>query len=46
MNLDEQIFKRVDKQMLKELVNENVILLYQLKKFKRAEFSALFFYLI
>jgi len=25
MNLDEQIFKRVDKQMLKELVNENVI---------------------
>ena len=25
MNLDEQIFKRVDKQMLNELVNENVI---------------------
>ena len=25
MNLDEQIFKRVDKQMLNQLVNENVI---------------------
>ena len=24
MNLDEQIFKRVDKQLLNELVNENV----------------------
>ena len=28
MNLDEQISKRVDKQMLNELVNENVILLH------------------
>ena len=26
MNLDEQILKRVDKQMLNQLVNENVIL--------------------
>ena len=25
MNLDEQILKRVDKQMLNQLVNENVI---------------------
>ena len=25
MNLDEQIFKRVDKQMLNQLMNENVI---------------------
>ena len=28
MNLNEQISKRVDKQMLNELVNENVILLH------------------
>ena len=34
MNLDEQISKRVDKQMLNELVNENVILSYFQKKFK------------
>ena len=31
MNFDEQISKRVDKQMLNQLVNENVIILTQNK---------------
>ena len=47
MNLDEQISKRVDKQMLNELVNENVILLHSnlLIKFKslKAKVSRVFF---
>ena len=45
MNLDEQISKRVDKQMLNELVNENVILSYFQKKFKMGGFYCPFFYL-
>ena len=49
MNLDEQISKRVDKQMLNELVNGNVILLHSnlLEKFKnpRSESFEGFFYL-
>ena len=41
MNLDEQILKRVDKQMLNQLWNENVT---QLKKrFRKAAFCGLFF---
>ncbi len=47
MNLNEQISKRVDKQMLNELVNENVILLHSnlLIKFKslEAKVSRVFF---
>jgi len=41
MNLDEQILKRVDKQMLNELVNENVIP-FTKQNSKRAVFTALF----
>ena len=43
MNLNEQISKRVDKQMLNELVNENVILSYFQKKFKMVGFYCPFF---
>ena len=42
MNLNEQISKRVDKQMLNELVNENVIFSYFQKNSKWAVFTALF----
>ena len=34
MNLDEQIFKRVDKQMLNQPMHENVRLILVIKKFK------------
>ena len=43
MNLDEQISKIVDKQMLNELVNENVIFSYFQKKFKMGGFYCPFF---
>jgi len=41
MNLDEQILKRVDKQMLNQLVNENVT--QSNKRIKKAASSGLFF---
>jgi len=41
MNLDEQILKRVDKQMLNQLWNENVTQLD--KRTKKAASSGLFF---
>ena len=43
MNLDEQISKRVDKQMLNQLVNENVIVPTQ-NKIQKGEFLLAFFY--
>ena len=43
MNLDEQISKRVDKQMLNQLVNENVIILTQ-NKIQKGQFLLPFFY--
>ncbi len=43
MNFDEQISKRVDKQMLNELVNENVIVPTQ-NKIQKGEFLLAFFY--
>ena len=43
MNLDEQILKRVDKQMLNQLVNENVIILTQ-NKIQKGQFLLPFFY--
>ena len=42
MNLDEQILKRVDKQMLNQLVNENVIILTQ-NKIQKGQFLLPFF---
>ena len=42
MNLDEQISKRVDKQMLNQLVNENVIILTQ-NKIQKGQFLLPFF---
>ena len=41
MNLDEQILKRVDKQMLNQLVNENVIVPTQNKIQKRQRYQSL-----
>jgi len=41
MNLDEQIFKRVDKQMLNQPMHENVRLISFLKYSKNAEKSIL-----
>ena len=43
MNLDEQIFKRVDKQMLNQLKNENVIPLFFKKNSKAIFLGGLFF---
>ncbi len=43
MNLDEQILKRVDKQMLNQLVNENVIILTQ-NKIQKGQFLLPFFF--
>ena len=43
MNLDEQILKRVDKQMLNQLVNENVIRFQPKTKFKKGSFYCPFF---
>ena len=42
MNLDEQILKRVDKQMLIQLVNENVIPI-SLNKIQKGQFLLPFF---
>ena len=44
MNLDEQILKRVDKQMLNQLVNENVTPETKNKILKTPDFSGVFFY--
>ena len=44
MNLDEQISKRLDKQMLNVLVNENVISSYFQKKLQNDSFYCPFFY--
>jgi len=43
MNLDEQIFKSVDKQMLNQLKNENVIP-YSQTKIQKGQFLLPFFY--
>jgi len=44
MNLDEQISKRVDKQILNQLVNENVIILTQ-NKIQKGQFLLPFFFI-
>ena len=44
MNLDEQILKRVDKQMLIQLVNENVIVPTQIK-IQKGQFLLPFFFI-
>ena len=44
MNFDEQISKKLDKQMLNELVNENAISSNFQKKFKKGVFYCPFFY--
>ena len=44
MNLDEQISKRVDKQMLNQLWNENVIILTQ-NKIQKGQFLLPFFFI-
>ena len=46
MNSDEQFSDNVDKQMLIQLVNENVRLISFLKNSKRAVFTALFLCLL
>ena len=43
MNLDEQISKRVDKQMLTQLVNDNVKILTQIK-IQKGQFLLPFFF--
>ena len=43
MNLDEQFSENVDKQMLNQLVNENVIILTQ-NKIKKPQFLLGFFF--
>ena len=43
MNLDEQIFKRVDKQMLNQLMNENVKPIHITKNYKKPSFYWAFF---
>jgi len=45
MYKDVQNSNNVDKQMLNQLVNENVIRSYSKQNSKRAVFTALFFYL-
>ena len=44
MNLDEQISKRVDKQMLTQLWNENVIIFTQ-NKIQKGQFLLPFFFI-
>jgi hypothetical protein len=44
MNLDEQIFKSVDKQMLNQLKNENVIP-YSQTKIQKGQFLLPFFFI-
>ena len=44
MNLDEQFSENVDKQMLNQLVNENVIILTQ-NKIQKGQFLLPFFFI-